>query len=1219
MEDQSTNTKKFTFSDLAPTETLDDQSSYFHALKFALGNPRVKNIALTGPYGAGKSSILASYRDKTETDFVNISLATFGDSKDNAEEPSSAEEKSQRRATLHDIETSILQQLLYSVEPEQLPNSKVERIKSTPDHWPKAMAISAWILAAYVSLTRDWNSAFIEVFSSLALSSQIWFWTPLVLTLAGLIGAIVWALTVSPRLSSIKLSAHGVGIEANSNPSEQGSILSSNLDEIVYYFKATETDLVVFEDLDRFEIPEIFHKLREINKLVNDSRAKQKPVRFIYAIRDDLFADADRTKFFDFIVPVIPVVNSSNSAEKFRQLLKEIGAPLGEIRSEFLDTAGYFSVDLRMLTNLVNEYQIYLDNLVSEGLDHTKLLASLLYKNYYPEDFEQLHYNRGVLFEVCSERENLEQRLSQEKEAEIKKLNESLEKAKTERSASKRELIAIYIYEFIVHFGQKYKNNRVDGAQFNGKYYTLEELSDEEIFNQFKAADQLIPCVQGHPVGTLRATFREIEARIVGSNFDERVKNIEARSGAKRAEIEHRIASLSSEIDEIKRLPFSTLLKDSKDLISTVIESPSGTVKPCEAKAKSVEQEARSKKYDLLRALLHQGFLDEHYSYLTSVFYDGELGEEEYVFLRSLRARTAPDPDLQLSKPQAVVQKMKLSEFDGENILNVSLFDALLSPTGTEKEKLRSSVDYLCRNFAITNQFVSDYLRVGEHRGELAKKLLDNWDIISSSISVESVDALVFLSIFKYCDAEKIANKIAPSYGLAGYIEAQIPYFEAGLSGDASRFKLYQVLGVESSNLYNISGYRELFDFVVGHKMYKISAQNIDCILTKFETEQSVSRDQISRSNLTTILASENDPLIEYVEENFALYFDQVLENAPKNCNEEPSAIFKVLCAENLSVAKRVEFAGKQAHVFSDFENVPDQLHEPLLQNGSVELTWSNFYHCWQGEISVEAQLVDLISKEENAYLLGEQSIAEASLDEEDKEELSCFILSLEGVSDETYARLVKAVKLRFKHFPDKLSVGKMRVLLSQNSIELSEQSLGQVKIDPDLGIKLLLNNQSNYLADHERFLVPDEVIIGFLKGVAPEKKFDVIKTLSVSTIEKDSELGSLACEILLEATDSFSSLDTDFIIAAFSNYKEPEKQVAYLTKVAGYLEAEELISLLRGMPVPYSEVADTGRRAKLKDTEENRKLLSALEERSVFSSFGDSQGNLRVYHPKTK
>lgn len=76
------------------------------------------------------------------------------------------------------------------------------------------------------------------------------------------------------------------------------SIFNKNMDEIVYFFEETKYRFVFFEDLDRLENSMIFVHLRELNKILNNYELIKKPIVFIYAIKDDIFADKDRTKFF---------------------------------------------------------------------------------------------------------------------------------------------------------------------------------------------------------------------------------------------------------------------------------------------------------------------------------------------------------------------------------------------------------------------------------------------------------------------------------------------------------------------------------------------------------------------------------------------------------------------------------------------------------------------------------------------------------------------------------------------------------------------------------------------------------------------------------------------------------------------------------------------------------------------------------------------------------
>ena len=93
------------------------------------------------------------------------------------------------------------------------------------------------------------------------------------------------------------------------------SYFDKYLNEVLYLFENADADVIVFEDMDRFNANKIFERLREVNTLANIQLQKEskKVLRFFYLLRDDIFVSKDRTKFFDYIIPVVPVVDSSNS------------------------------------------------------------------------------------------------------------------------------------------------------------------------------------------------------------------------------------------------------------------------------------------------------------------------------------------------------------------------------------------------------------------------------------------------------------------------------------------------------------------------------------------------------------------------------------------------------------------------------------------------------------------------------------------------------------------------------------------------------------------------------------------------------------------------------------------------------------------------------------------------------------------------------------------
>ena len=72
------------FHKLTPKRDVD-VSGYKEALDFVFSNDDIRNIAVSGAYSSGKSSVMESYREKRNKNFISISLAHFGDEKTESE------------------------------------------------------------------------------------------------------------------------------------------------------------------------------------------------------------------------------------------------------------------------------------------------------------------------------------------------------------------------------------------------------------------------------------------------------------------------------------------------------------------------------------------------------------------------------------------------------------------------------------------------------------------------------------------------------------------------------------------------------------------------------------------------------------------------------------------------------------------------------------------------------------------------------------------------------------------------------------------------------------------------------------------------------------------------------------------------------------------------------------------------------------------------------
>ena len=116
------------FKSLAPRADVD-LSVYEKAFKFALSDTRIKNIAITGSYGAGKSSVVETFKNTVEGQkykYLHISLAHF----EKANEIPTDE--TQHGEIEHLLEGKIINQLMHKIPVERIPDSRVA-IKKSPD------------------------------------------------------------------------------------------------------------------------------------------------------------------------------------------------------------------------------------------------------------------------------------------------------------------------------------------------------------------------------------------------------------------------------------------------------------------------------------------------------------------------------------------------------------------------------------------------------------------------------------------------------------------------------------------------------------------------------------------------------------------------------------------------------------------------------------------------------------------------------------------------------------------------------------------------------------------------------------------------------------------------------------------------------------------------------------------------------------------------------
>lgn len=403
------------FERLTPIDNMD-LNVYEEAIDYAFNNSDIKNVAISGAYSAGKSSVLASYKKQHgDLHFLHISLAHF----------KSSEQEGEKEVKESVLEGKILNQLIHQIPSEKIPQTNFrvkKKVSAKSVIKPTIEVVMFFIEAIYFACFNIWKS-YVNTLPNnwfkfiLTLSTHQYALMIDGILMVTLLLFIVYGLIRVQKNKNVfrKLNLQGNEIEIFEESDD--SYFDKYLNEVLYLFENADADVIVFEDMDRFNANKIFERLREVNMLANIQLQKEdkKVLRFFYLLRDDIFVSKDRTKFFDYIIPVVPVVDSSNSYDQFISHFEK-GGIFEMFDESFLQGLSLYIDDMRLLKNIYNEFVVYFNRLNITELDCNKMLAIIAYKNLFPRDFADLQLNQGFVYTlfnkkdefICSEIEEIE-------------------------------------------------------------------------------------------------------------------------------------------------------------------------------------------------------------------------------------------------------------------------------------------------------------------------------------------------------------------------------------------------------------------------------------------------------------------------------------------------------------------------------------------------------------------------------------------------------------------------------------------------------------------------------------------------------------------------------------------------------------------------------------------------------------------------------------------
>ena len=1064
--------------------------------------------------------------------FIHLSLAHFEDVGDNVEEMRT-EEDAGNTADIRTIEGKLINQLIHQINKEDIPetNFSIKQNVDKKKYGMIAFFVCVAIALAYFNIYyTSWNKhvvnmkdGWIKVAAQETLSPYFRLFAFFLFVFV--IGYVIWAALyyLDGKKHLRKISIKGNEIEIfNEN---KDSYFDRYLNEVLYLFEHANVDAVVFDDIDRFNNSQVFERLREINNLpharqINQTGDNSKPIRFLYLIRDDLFnnnANKDRTKFFDFVIPVVPAVDSSNSYDMLHHYLKAAGI-IEQFDIHFLRDISLYIDDLRMLKNLYNEFLIYKKNLDNNRSldeksksDNNKLFAIIAYKNIFPRDFAELQMNRGFLYTLFSKKKDIIQDRIAELNKEHDSIIEKIKQCENEPAGSITEL------DYLKNNYRPYLSTNKQRQEWDAKYEQ-------------------------------RRIYLESSIERVISDYKKREKKIDDQI----AVIEHcKMADLltSDCLDDIFKV-FSVNEIGEKEEFNYIKASPY---------------------FPMLKYLVSKGYIDESYFDYMSYCYDGALSIRDKQYVRSVMEGNALPYHYHLDSPELIIELQYLNDYDFTQVetLNYDMFEYILR--AKEGTAVKNNIALIKNNevfdfiegFIHSQKPIDDMVvAINREWPEMFENAIDREVLSGESVLVYCYKTLETSDEKTFEDGNKWKRLRKAISNFSGFLGINLPpdvekrritmameqskdavISEGEVSMDPMDFKagIYNLekikkglvyLGVSFVKIDYSWANAELFDFVYRNNLYEINADNIKMMLEKKSGHTHA--EEVLYVFMSFVLQSRDIPFCKYMSGQLQKAMTVYLGMYSGAICDEDSAIVEVLNHEGIEDELKEKYIKrlipKVKHI-NKVEN-PD-LQALLLKNNKIEYTIENMLLYYK-ENGFDENLISFVNSEDG------------TVDIDTNDEFDDFMLDFfkcNEVEDAQYLKLVQAYNANYELFDiQNISYNHMSILIKSRTIIMNQVNLVFIRSNyPDNVIEFILENRREYM----ELAKGGEYNIAEIKQLLERKELNYIYKLELAK-QSDVSIPISGMKIEDSVKDYILTykLDIDDLPWFMENYKQESRRI---------------------------------------------------------------------------
>ncbi|HFI0290456.1 TPA: DNA-binding protein, partial [Streptococcus suis] len=997
-----------------------------------------------------------------------------------------------------------------------------------------------------------------------------------------------------------------------------------------------------FEDIDRFETNLIFEKLREINTLVNNKRKDGKKLLFIYLIKDDMFTSQDRTKFFDFIIPIIPVITSSNSGEKLGEILTNLGEAHSVSKTMLKQVAIYID-DMRLAYNICNEFVLYKNNLFSQkendnnklNLSSDKIFAIIVYKNIFPKDFSLLQKDSGFVHQLFSKIDNLRQRNLDKKSAEIEKIEEKIISSEQEFSRNKLELYSTYL---------KVPEGRV-AIRVNGK--TESQFPNRlDFIREILSEDAEIESVKADYYSQLNGRKEELEDIFPMNDisFQERLSALDNQNHLN--ELNSNLEKLREEYGNIKSEKLSVLIN--RHFFDTIMEEYSYLKK---------------EKNSLIMHLLRNGYIDESFPDYITYFYPNSLKKQDKEFLNAVQGEIELDWDYSLIEVAEVNERLDDSDFTRIYALNFDLFEYLL-----QRESKKRLESYLSEtNVKFVNKFlqqnsrplaakISVLLYLTDLNQETLKLLLTSDDILEKEKIQIIVLLLSFIDFSKVGWQEEL-QEVINSFVNSNWSDIQeiIDNFNELLNNTQIQDNL-KFMEVKIKDLSFEDSHKVMSDFVYDNNLYDVNVKNVRSLA--FYLDDNFKQDSLIKQPITTV--RKFDKLFSYIEKNIDRFVTEFIPYMSDNLCDKWLDMYYLLNHNEVTSDNRIEYLKRVQNNILDFE----QLDDAIIKDAAIAFNKARFstknildyfceYHSWND------RLIEFVNNGEHLDFLQTEF---KGFSDEFQEEFFEETVKCNQLANDKYKEILSKLGWCFTEFKlANIADEKMSILISTRSIsdKFSVNTLNFLRDNyQNHVIEYLMEYIDEYLLENveDTDIYQETEMFNLLQeGLTDERKFKIIDRFPTRISIEGKDYSTPLVNHILQ--NKFDESDLEYILCGYTSFEFSTRKLVekifadyfddileegysvnkellqsvientdidlserrlILAKYLNEFTYDEVLSLFRVLDLTEIILALTDRKnPKIKNTNYNKSILQYLKINKKIASYQLEGDGYRIYSRK--